>query len=260
VHKKAPSTPFLPADERSGIGMLRNVASKLMWVGRTASMVFGLALVLALMFGVASMAFGANGDFFKIGRANLASAVSTLTRSGAGPALSLKVGSGAPLAVNSSTKVANLNADKVDGLEGASFVQGGGTVHHFGPVVMTPTSGSFVFQELVAVGPFHIKGHCGPINPSGSTSTHLLVDEAARPYSGGWQSPGQDRSYPSSTDPQLDLVRNISNSPNTMDPVTGSAVSLVGAHRQINFTLYQNRETDSSGNISCTFGGYVVEN
>jgi hypothetical protein len=28
--------------------------------------------------------------------------------------------------VNSQTKVTNLNADKVDGLEGASFVQGGG--------------------------------------------------------------------------------------------------------------------------------------
>jgi hypothetical protein len=107
--------------------MLRTVAKKVAWVGRTASVVFGLALVLALMFGVASMAFGANGDFFKIGRANLASAVSTLTKSGAGPALSLKVGSGAPLAVNSSQKVANLNSDEVDGLEGTSFVQGGGT-------------------------------------------------------------------------------------------------------------------------------------
>jgi hypothetical protein len=77
--------------------MLRSVASKVAWVGRTASMVFGLALVLALVLGVASMALGADGDFFKVGRANLASAVSTLTRSGEGPALSLKVDSGPPL-------------------------------------------------------------------------------------------------------------------------------------------------------------------
>ena len=47
--------------------MLRQVASKVAWVGRTASMVFGLALVLALVIGVSSAAFGKDGDFFKVG-------------------------------------------------------------------------------------------------------------------------------------------------------------------------------------------------
>ena len=64
---------------------------------------------------VASAAFGANGDAFLLGRRNTASAVSTLTKQGAGPALRLQVGSAAPLAVNSSKQVTNLNADKVDG-------------------------------------------------------------------------------------------------------------------------------------------------
>lgn len=95
--------------------MLRSIAAKVAWVGRTASMVFGLALVMALVLSAATMAFGANGDFFKVGRTNIASAVSVLTRSGTGPALRLEVDSGAPLAVNSSTRVAKLNADKVDG-------------------------------------------------------------------------------------------------------------------------------------------------
>lgn len=107
------------------MGMLRSVASKVAWVGKTASMVFGLALVLALVLGMATMAFGANGDFFKVGRSNLASAVSTLTKSGAGPALSLRVDSGAPLAVNSGTRVANLNADKVDGTDSTALLPGG---------------------------------------------------------------------------------------------------------------------------------------
>jgi hypothetical protein len=35
--------------------MLRSAASKAMWLGRTAAAVFGLALVLALVFGVATM-------------------------------------------------------------------------------------------------------------------------------------------------------------------------------------------------------------
>ena len=48
--------------------MLKRVGSKVAWVGRTTSTVFG-----------------ANGHFFKVGRSNLASAVSTLTRSGSDP-------------------------------------------------------------------------------------------------------------------------------------------------------------------------------
>ncbi len=46
--------------------MSRSVAAKVAWVGRITSMVFGLALVLALLFGVASMALagtGVNGVF-----------------------------------------------------------------------------------------------------------------------------------------------------------------------------------------------------
>ncbi len=109
--------------------MLKGALGKAMWVGRTVSAVFGLALVLALVVGAASAAFGANGDFFKVGRSNLASAVSTLTKSGAGPALSLRVDRGAPLAVNSGTKVADLNSDKVDG---RSFGCPGGTLFHEG--------------------------------------------------------------------------------------------------------------------------------
>jgi hypothetical protein len=61
------------------------------------------------------------GDFFKVGKSNLASAVSTLTKSGAGPALRLNVDSGPPLAVNSNGKVANLNADKLDGLDSSAL-------------------------------------------------------------------------------------------------------------------------------------------
>ncbi len=52
--------------------MIKTVASKVAWVGRTASMVFGLALVLALVFGVATMALGANGQTFILGKLNKA--------------------------------------------------------------------------------------------------------------------------------------------------------------------------------------------
>src|SRR5918994_4712159 len=118
--------------------MVRSVAKKVAWVGRTASMVFGLALVLALLFGVASTAFGANGGNFILGSLNnTATAITKLTGTvGGGPALQvsnpstatgstaldLQVATGkAPMKVNSGTKVANLNSDKVDGLDASQL-------------------------------------------------------------------------------------------------------------------------------------------
>ena len=101
--------------------MLRSVANKVMWVGRATVFFVGLAVILALIFGVASTALGANGKPFLLGKRNVATAVSTLVKKGAGPALRLKVGSGAPLAVNSSETVTNLNADEVDGKDAAAI-------------------------------------------------------------------------------------------------------------------------------------------
>src|SRR5215218_7417443 len=112
--------------------MVKSVFSKVAWVGRTASMVFGLALVIGLVVGVTSVAFGANGGNFILGSLNnTATAITKLTGTvGGGPALQvsnpstatgstaldLQVASGkAPMKVNRTTKVTNLNADKVDG-------------------------------------------------------------------------------------------------------------------------------------------------
>jgi hypothetical protein len=120
--------------------MVRSVAKKVAWVGRTASMVFGLALVLALLFGVASTALGANGGNFILGSLNnTATAITKLTGTvGGGPALQvsnpstatgstaldLQVATGkAPMKVNRTTKVTNLNSDQVDGKSAANLIR-----------------------------------------------------------------------------------------------------------------------------------------
>jgi hypothetical protein len=129
--------------------MLKLVASKAAWVGRTASAAFGLALVVVSVLVVAEAAFGNDGDFFKVGRTNLASAVSVLSKSGTGPALNLQVGSGAPLAVNSSSKVVKLNADKLDGKDADAFAQANGTlpaVRALGTAQTIDTSGGSLLQ------------------------------------------------------------------------------------------------------------------
>jgi hypothetical protein len=106
--------------------VIKSTASKVMGVGKATVFLMGLAVILALVFGVASRALGADGDFFKVGKSNLAASVSKLVKSGAGPALRLEVDSGPPLSVNSSAKVTNLNADKVDGKNAADFLPASG--------------------------------------------------------------------------------------------------------------------------------------
>ena len=123
--------------------MIRTAAKKVAWVGRTASMVFGLALVLALLFGVASMALAGTGvgGVFNLGQKNTVDRITQLVGStagamfkvdndGSGTALDLRVGSPtddpatktvAPMKVDSQQVVTNLNADKVDGEDSGSF-------------------------------------------------------------------------------------------------------------------------------------------
>ena len=106
--------------------MLRSAASKVMWVGRATVFLIGLAVILALVFGVASTvsAHTGNKGFFHLGHKNVSNALSTLVKQGPGPALNLMVQSGQPpLKVNSSGKVANLNSDKLDGLDQSAFLR-----------------------------------------------------------------------------------------------------------------------------------------
>lgn len=123
--------------------MLRSMASKVAWVGRTASIVFALALVVGLILGVASAALSATGGNFILGKANEATTTSKLTASIAGPtltlvnqgtaaatALNINVGSGkAPLKVNAAAGTAtNLSADELDGKDSSDFYAQGSKV------------------------------------------------------------------------------------------------------------------------------------
>lgn len=120
--------------------MLRSTTSKVMWVGRATIFLVGLAVILALVAGVASTAFAGNGDTWRLGRANVATAITALggtlgadgpmlrlTNNNAGindTALDLKVQSGeAPMSVNSGTKVNSFNADQLDGLDSTFFAR-----------------------------------------------------------------------------------------------------------------------------------------
>jgi hypothetical protein len=119
--------------------MVKSAAKKVMWVGRATVYMVGLAVILVLTVGVASAAFGADGGNFILGQSNSATAITKLAGSAgvAGPslqidnnstspaatALDLQVEPGkAPMTVNSSTEVQNLNADLVNGKSASDFL------------------------------------------------------------------------------------------------------------------------------------------
>lgn len=101
---------------------LRRYGERVLKLGTATAFLGGLSVILALVFGVATTAMGANGNPFLLGKKNVASAISTLVKKATGPALKLQVGAGQPpLAVNSQARVANLNADKLDGKDFSAF-------------------------------------------------------------------------------------------------------------------------------------------
>ena len=156
--------------------MIRSALSKLLWMARATSTVVGLAIMLALVLGVASAGLGATGGNFILGNANSAGAVTKLTASIAGPALqlvnqstasaatalSLNVASGKPpLKVNASAgKATNLNADRLDGLNSTRLVEARGDVSgnsvNFRSIVEHSEGAAFLntgFHTMVAHAP-----------------------------------------------------------------------------------------------------------
>ena len=76
--------------ERSG-EVIRSAVGKIMWVGRATVFLVGLAVVLALLFGGATMAFAAaTGDPFRLGQVNrINDALTTLIGSNNGAMLAI---------------------------------------------------------------------------------------------------------------------------------------------------------------------------
>jgi hypothetical protein len=120
--------------------MVKSIFSGTWRIGRATALALGVAVMLAMVVGVASAAFGANGDPWKLGQSNIATAITALggavgvngpmvrlTNNNAGTndtALDLRVQAGeAPMSVNSSSRVTNLNADRLDGVDGSELLK-----------------------------------------------------------------------------------------------------------------------------------------
>jgi hypothetical protein len=176
--------------------MVKSSLGKVAWVGRTASMIFGLALVIALVFGVVSVALAGNLDPLKIGSLkNVATKTTQLVGKVAtgsalvvknpsgGPALDLRVNAGQPPLVVSSTSgtATNLSADKLDGQDSAGFLSSERTyvvtaAQNAGPNTIFSGGASCDEEDLAISGGFR----------SVDSTTHVEASSPNGTFQGTW--------------------------------------------------------------------------
>jgi hypothetical protein len=138
--------------------MLRSAASKVMWAGRATVFLVGLAVIVGVVFGLASTAFGSNGDPLRLGQGNVATKLTALggklgvngamlklvtKHDGADDtALRLEVDpTEPPMSINSTTKVNGFNADQLDGKDASQFVGSSTYMAEYNPNGTFPNQG-----------------------------------------------------------------------------------------------------------------------
>ncbi len=150
---------------------------------------------MALFVALGGTTYAATGGNFILGKANSASSTSSLTAPVAGKglqvtntsthagaaALGLNVASGhAPFTVNSGAKVANLNADKLDGLDSTAFLPSANVKSWnwvAAPCVNPSDSGcesTFSFGGLILTAVCHSEGSTAHLELDNSSSSNAV--------------------------------------------------------------------------------------
>jgi hypothetical protein len=186
---------------------------------------------LALFVALAGTGVAATGGNFILGQSNTAGAKTSLTAGfsdralaitnmntgSSATALGLNVAAGRPpLIVNSSTKVANLNADQLDGINSSAFIQGGGHVYH-AHFEGIPDGGQGTLLDLP--GSMYLTYSCGS-NPQVSATFYTLdvVAEYAGTYGYLAAAPAMSATWGSTYN--ADLIHLLASRPTgTLPPV-----------------------------------------
>ena len=154
----------------------------------------GIAALVVVTVDVST--YAASGHSFILGRSNAANSQTTLTRTTSGPTLALNSTAGQPgLKVNRTTRIPNLNADLVDGLQGAQLATRRAPLLY---KVADPLPGRFVAVNSTPVTvqqvTFPVLAECGAntrhvylVEQSGFASGSATVRQSIDVDSGGIQ-------------------------------------------------------------------------
>lgn len=174
----------------------RKVLSKIWLLGKGTAAVMGLAVMLAVMFGVGTTALAAvPGDPFKLGQSNAVNALTRLVGSTnnamlrldnnstgvSATALDLQVKPGKPpMKVNSSTTVQGLNVDQVDGRNAEEFLSARATAVNASRLGFRPPT------EFVSKGGTYIDSALRTGDPNGFISGDIRCDIGDEVLGGGY--------------------------------------------------------------------------
>jgi hypothetical protein len=152
---------------------------------KTALTVIGAVTVLVLAGN--TVAFAATGGKFFLGKVNYANKQSTLVRTTSGPALKLatKYASNPPLATNGRGRVANLNADMVDGVDSAAMLNR--TMVFESAVNTSATSGFTMTLPSIPAGAYNVTVAGWLYGPTSGSGFECYVNVASTSRSiEGW--------------------------------------------------------------------------
>ncbi|WP_460793606.1 hypothetical protein [Nocardioides pacificus] len=114
-----------------------------------------VALAVALVLAIDYASFAATGQSMVLGKLNKANQVTTVVRTNAGPALSLVTKPGSPpFKVKQPAKVANLNADRVDGLDSSQLAPRSRVTAHQTTGCTSLPAVTTTFQKITDIATF----------------------------------------------------------------------------------------------------------
>jgi hypothetical protein len=227
---------------------------------------------VALFVALGGTTYAATGGNFILGQTNTASSTTSLSAGTTGPALkatntstgtagSFNVTAGhPPLSVNSSTKVTNLNADKLDGMDSTGFVSSS-SLRRVGPLTVTASPpGNAVAVPIASIAGLSFAGVCVQNGSAGndliqtvvsSTAAHSAYASLTQVDAGSTFGSGDmnaDQSY------ALADIQVPTGTPN-VNPMSGSVVTASG--QEVVFNLYQAMNARNQPS-QCMFGGSFV--
>jgi hypothetical protein len=157
---------------------------------------------------------------------------------------------------NTHVKVANLNADLLDGRDSGYFLPGA-TVRRFGPVTVSPSGST---GDLITIGQLTFAAECTYDSDFNEQGAHLDLKSsvAGSAYADLTTSGTTNSSAAMNAGPQIYPLGGqfAVSGTQTFTPVTGEALSQNG--QELFYDLYAGQNVAGATGQKCTFGGSIV--